>query len=149
MTKTIQNESKIKAIGVLTHGACKAVICIDTGEVYASATDAARENGISVHSISKNCLGKIEKSGGKRYCYVKDVIEHLGELTGQIILLSEKANKYDALTAHDREIEETEAKLAKYKEKYSKLTERLTKLSEAIVDTEAKLNALKANEACA
>ena len=95
MTKTIQNESKIKAIGVLTHGACKAVICIDTGEVYASATDAARENGISVHSISKNCLGKIEKSGGKRYCYVKDVIEHLGELTGQIILLSEKANKYE------------------------------------------------------
>ena len=92
-TITVQNTSVMSATGIHTHGVCKPVICIDTGEVYTSALDAAKANGVSVHAISKHCLGKTKSCGGKRFCYVKNVSEHLDDLTSWIMLLSQKANK--------------------------------------------------------
>lgn len=41
MTVKIQNSSEIKAEGIHRNANAKPVICLDTGEVFASVTDAA------------------------------------------------------------------------------------------------------------
>lgn len=144
---TVQNEATMSAMGTHTHGACKPVICIDTGEVFTSALDAAEANGVTVHAISKNCLGLTKKCKGKRFCYLKNVAEHLEDLTTYIVLLAQKASKYDALTAHTREIKEAEQNLVKYQEKYAALSEELQKTANLISATKAKLEELKAKSA--
>lgn len=96
-TITIQNTAEIEAEGIHRNANAKPVICLDTGEVFASATDAAEANGVTIYSISTNCLGKTMSSNGKKFCYVKDVNEHLDELTTVLRSLSDKANKYDEL----------------------------------------------------
>lgn len=144
---TVQNQAIMSATGSHTHGACKPVICIDTGEVYTSALDAAEANGVTIHSISKNCLGKSKKAGGKRFCYVKDVAEHLEDMTTWIMLLVQKAKKYDTLTAHTRELKEAEQNLVKYEEKYAALSEELQKTANLITETKTKIATLKAKPA--
>ena len=104
MTITVQNASEIKnAQGLSRNKNAKPVICLDTGEVFASATDAAEANGVTIYAISTNCLGKTMHSNGKRFCYIKDVNEHLDELTTVLQNLSAKANKYDALMEKETE----------------------------------------------
>lgn len=45
-------------------GNIKAVICVETGVVYASQTEAARETGIPQGNISKACRGLLGAVGG-------------------------------------------------------------------------------------
>lgn len=108
MTITVQNASEIKnAQGEVRNKNAKPVICLDTGEVFASATDAAEANGVTIYSISVNCLGKSMRSNGKRFCYIKDVNEHLDELTTVLQNLSNKASKYDELIVQLKDAEPT------------------------------------------
>lgn len=144
---TVQSSAIMSATGIHTNGNAKPVICIDTGEVYVSALDAAKANGVTVHAISKHCLGKSKKCGGKRFCYVKNIGEHLDDLASWIVLLSQKANKYDALTAHTREIKEAEQNLVKYQNKHKMLSEELQKINSLISETTSKLEVLKAKPA--
>lgn len=144
---TVQNAAIMSATGSHTNKNAKPVICIDTGEVYTSALDAAEANGVSIHAMSKHCLGKSKKCGGKRFCYVKNVGEHLEDLTTYIMLLVQKASKYDALTAHTRELKEAEQNLVKYEEKYAALSEELQKTANLITETKTKIATLKAKPA--
>lgn len=85
MTIKIQNASEIKNVqGMPRSKKAKPVICLDTGEVFASATDAANANNVTTDAISKNCLGRSKRSNGKKFCYVEDVTEHLEELTSNM-----------------------------------------------------------------
>lgn len=123
MTITVQNASEIKnAQGVHRNKNAKPVVCLDTGEVYSSATDAAEANGVSIYSVSMNCLGKTKRSNGKRFCYIKDVAEHLDELTTnmqtmseEMQTMSEKAKRYDELIARkDNEKHKAETPTSTY-----------------------------------
>lgn len=44
-------------------GNIKAVICVETGVVYASQTEAARETGIPQGNISRACRGLLGVAG--------------------------------------------------------------------------------------
>ena len=112
---TIKEAAKIDAKGNLTSRKCKPVICIDTGEVYTSATDAAQANGTTVFGISQTCLGKTKTAKGKRFCYVQDFPEHLADITARISSMNKgyeemeaKAKAYDAILAE----QEAKAKAA-------------------------------------
>ena len=106
MTVKIQNASEIKnAKGEVRNKNAKPVICLDTGEVFTSATDAAEANGVTIYSISMNCLGKTMRSNGKRFCYIQNVNEHLDELTTVLQNLSDKANKYNEIVTQPKDAE--------------------------------------------
>ena len=125
MTVKIQNASEIKnAKGEVRNKNAKPVICLDTGEVFASATDAAEANGVTIYSISTNCLGKTMSSNGKRFCYIKDVNEHLDELTTVLRSLSDKANKYDELVVQLKNTEPVTKAIKVHEEPVVKATEK-------------------------
>ena len=61
-------EAKLK----LSKQHSKPVINIDTGEVYASISEASSKTGINLTSISNCCRGKQIKAGGYRWEYKKN-----------------------------------------------------------------------------
>lgn len=90
-TLNIHNETNIKVKGTRTCGVNKPVICIDTGEIFASVTDAAEHFGTSIYNISNAARGAQKTARGKRFCFVSRATENLEALTSQIIKLNADA----------------------------------------------------------
>lgn len=132
----IQNTAIINAIGESTHGSRKPVMCLSDGKVYASATDAAEEIGVTPNMMSTVCLGKAKTCKGKQYCYVANIGEHLNTLMENVRKLSIKAQVYDVQEA-------TKAAEAERKATIIKLEEQLAKDKARIAATETKLLSLK------
>lgn len=156
----INNESTIKADGIHTNGNCKPVICIDTGEVFTSAMDAAEKIGVHFATMSATCLGKVKTCKGKHYCYLANVSENLDALTARIKYLNEleaKAKAWDDLKAKEEaarkaeqerkeKIEKTEAKLARHKAIIERLKAELARVEERAMETERELEELNGGE---
>lgn len=123
MTKVIIDEkSTINAEGVLNTKGCKPVICLNNGNVYTSATDAAKANGLHVDCVSRNCLGQIKESRIEklRFCYLKNINEHLDELTANLRKLArENGNlKAENLTLKANTSQYSAEDIAKWKAVY-------------------------------
>ena len=80
----LQKHAIIKGKGRYHNGNTNAVLCISTGEVYTSCTDAAMNNDTTVGSMSSVCRGRSYTTKGKKFCYVKDINEHLDEVAESI-----------------------------------------------------------------
>ena len=124
MTKTIiiDEKSTIEAEGILNTKGCKPVVCLNNGNVYTSATDAAKANGLSVDVVSRNCLGQIKASRHDklRFCYLKKINEHLDELTANLRKLArENGNlKAENLTLKANTSQYSAEDIAKWKSAY-------------------------------
>lgn len=132
MTINIQKCSNVTVIGHHNHKNCKPVYCIDTGEVFASALDAANANGVCQSPMSTCLTGKTKTCNGKRFCYVSKMMEHLEEIT--------EANRIRAakVAAYDAEANRKNA-LAKAEEDVRKLEEKVAKLRHQLEEAEAEL----------
>lgn len=108
MTINIQNATNVNVTGHRTSKNCKPVYCITTGEMYASATDAAEANGVCVSNISSALTGRTNVCCGKRFCYLSKMMEHLEEINQINRTNFEKAAAYDAIMAERRAKEEAE-----------------------------------------
>lgn len=157
-TITIANEANIHTNGTRTSKNCKAVLCIDTGEVYNSCADAAEAAGVHWTQMSSACLGKVKTAKGKRYCYLNNRDENLNLMLARIRELSameEKAKMWDAQQAEIEEarkaeekrladIEKANAKVERLRmeveRKYTLYCEALNKQNEAELVLEALLN---------
>lgn len=120
---TITKQSNAQAIGTRSHGCCKPVMCITTGKVYASASDAAEEIGVSLSVLCHAARGAIRTCKNKRWCYVSHVMEHLDEIAENIRIREEKVAAYDKIVGKEQrkqELAEREAKLAAMKAKLEK-----------------------------
>lgn len=62
-------ENKV-AIKKRTYWNEKKVLCIDTGEIYNSVSEAGRVTGIHRKSIANNCNGITKTAGGYAWCYI-------------------------------------------------------------------------------
>lgn len=51
---------------------CKRVLCIETGVIYESTREAARQTGIAQSSISQCCNGKLKTAGGYHWKYIDE-----------------------------------------------------------------------------
>ena len=51
----------------------KAVVCVETGEVFRTAHEAARMKNVDFSSVCKCCKGKVKTVGGLRWRYAKRV----------------------------------------------------------------------------
>jgi hypothetical protein len=156
----IQNEANIKAKGEHTQKNAKAVICIETGEVFTSTTDAAASAGVHVTTMSAVCLGKIRTANGKRYCYLSRVTESLDSIVTRLretAAVEEDAKRWKAYQAEQEAIrkaeEKRQAEIAKAREKVAQLNEEARKYEEMwrktmgdLVEAEQHLESLVGNE---
>lgn len=53
------------------HGHMRAIKCVETGEIYESAAECARKNGLTHSPIQKSCKRYVP-AGGKHYIYADD-----------------------------------------------------------------------------
>lgn len=151
-TINIQNEANIQAEGKLNGGCCKPVICIETGEVFTSVTDAAEYIGITVPNMVVHLKGRSKSCKGKHFCYLSRVNESLDAIVTRLRETSndsEDAKKWREYQAEQERIrlekEAHDAAVAKAQEKVNKrraiceriqaeLARALDRLTEAEVD---------------
>ena len=133
---TITKNSTVKAIGQARNGNSKPVFCITTGEIYTSATDAAKELGVSLAVLCLAASGKLKTCKGERYCYVKDIMPNLNEICEYARARKEKVVAYDKIVA----TEQRKQSLADRKAKLAKMQAKMEKEAALIAQEEAALN---------
>lgn len=154
-TINIQHEANIKAKGEHGQKNAKAVICIETGEVYVSAMDAAEKVGVHLTTMSSVCLGKIRTCKGKHYCYLSRVAENLDSIVTRLretAAVENDAKQWQAYQAEQAAIRKAEeARIAaerKAEEErqaaIAKLQAKVAKLDEQCGEYEAKWHATMA-----
>lgn len=135
---TVQKEAVITVDGKRTNGNCNAVLCIDTGEIFSSATDAAERVGSTTANMSRACRNKGSRTAGKRFCYLKDINEYIDSISSAI----NKANAYDLLVARDATRKELIATVDQKREAVNIIEFKLCELQKEL--EEAKRNLVSA-----
>ena len=112
----------------------KPVFCITDGKPYASCTDAAITEGISVDSISLVCRGKIKTANGKQWCFVKDMPTRILDISNAYQELNEDAMKFrkqdaerKAKEAHQQALHNLAEKIVKRQMDIQDMQEQLEK----------------------
>lgn len=141
MTINIKRAVNVTATGRHIHGACKPVYCITDGTIYASVTDVAEKIGAHITEVSKMVRGKQKTLRGKKYCFLANVMDHIGEISENIQTLNEKAAIYDAMIAEQNAKKEAAENLAKHKAKRDKLLAELEKEEQLVKEAEELCNA--------
>lgn len=136
-TININNKSEIAGEGNLHSAHCKPIICIDTGAVYTSVTDAAQSVGCCYANMINHLKGKMKACKGKHFCYLSEATENLDAIMTQIRniqALKAKADAWDALQAEQEAARKAEEKrladIAKAEEKVNRLRDNLNKCRE-------------------
>ena len=129
MKKTInmQHEANIQAEGKLSGRKCKPVICLETGEVFSSMTDAAEYTEVTTATMSNHLTGRYRSVKGKHYCYLSRVSESLVTILARLretAAIEEDAKKWKAYEAEQEAKRIAEQKrqeaIAKAKEKVAR-----------------------------
>lgn len=153
----IHNEANINGNGAHTGKKCKPVICIDTGEVFTSAADAAEHAGVHFSMMSSVCLGKVRTCKGKRYCYLSQAPENLNSIVTRLREASAmesdaiKWRKYQAEQEAIRKAEEkrldairkAEEKVARLTNKCNEYNAKFVEATNALHEAETELEALR------
>ena len=129
MKKTInmQHEANIQAEGKLSGRKCKPVICLETGEVFSSMTDAAEYTEVTTATMSNHLTGRYRSVKGKHYCYLSRVSESLDTILARLretAAIEEDAKRWKAYEAEQEAKRIAEQKrqeaIAKAKEKVAR-----------------------------
>ena len=131
MTINLNNAVAIhNAIGEHDHWSSKPVICVDTGEVFISATDAAKSADVKLSTISSCCLGRIKTCKGKVYRYLSNTSDNVDALVAQIRALNAKQAELESDAAVGRAIREEREAKQKREEEIAQVTAELAELLE-------------------
>lgn len=156
----IHNEANIMAEGKHSNRNCKPVICIETGEVFTSATDAADYIGVHYTMMSAACIGKVKTCKGKHYCYLNEALENLDSVVTRLreaSAMEDDAKKWRAQEAekeaariakekHEAAIVKAREKIAKIQENCNKLEAKLLEEEKALMNAEIELETLLGEE---
>ena len=162
MKKTInmQHEANIQAEGKLSGRSCKPVICLETGEVFSSMTDAAESAGVSISYMSHHLVGDVRSVHKRHYCYVSRVTESLDTILTRLretAAVEEDAKKWKAYEAeqeakriaeqkHLDAINKAKEKVARYQEIYDVLYGKCDEAMNNLVKAQMELEALEDKE---
>lgn len=82
----ITNACTATAIGERRCKNAKPVLCLTTGEVFASQTDACNKYSIQASSLSRHLNGQSHylSCKGLKFCFVSKTHEHYNEITQQM-----------------------------------------------------------------
>ena len=136
----IHNATEITAEGNRTRGNAKAVFCITTGDIYASATDAAEILGCAPSSVSWVATGRMKQCKGLRLCYVANITEHLEEIAECARARQTKVTAYDAMIAEQNARANAQANLEKAMARREKLQAEMAKNDALIAEAQRYLN---------
>ena len=147
---TIQKEATIKADGKRERGNCKAVLCIETGEVFSSGADAAESIGVHFSAISAACLGKSKTCNGKHYCYLSAALENLDAVMARLRQAAQMEGDANKWRAQENAKEEERMARERYAADVARAESKVAKLAEACAKYQEKLNATmnEYDEAC-
>lgn len=107
----INDKSTIKSIGEHTSGNCKPVVCITDNMTFNSVTDAAEYYNAWAIQISNVCTGKFRTFRGKRFCFLRDINQHLDEMMDDSRNMAKKISELERkATLWDTYQREQEAK---------------------------------------
>lgn len=96
MKITVHETSEINNIqGKPRNANAQPVVCLDTGEVFASSLDAAADAGVHPSTMSWHLTGRQRTCKGKRYCRLSQLNEYLDELLSNMRTNYTKANECD------------------------------------------------------
>lgn len=112
-TINIQNEANINATGKLHSKNCKPIICLETGEVFTSVTDAAKANNVYSQNMSMHLTGKRRSINGKHFCYLSRSMESLNAIVTRLretSTMEEDARKWREYQAEQEAIRKAEEK---------------------------------------
>ena len=141
ITLHVSKDAKAIAIGEDRKNA-KPVLCIDTGLIYASLTDAAEDVGVTVTALSSCLRGKTNSCKGMSWCFVKESANHIEDITGRIRQANAEAedakDEKDALKEYRRYTKE----LFTLREKETKLKQELDEVARMIEQAKHNLDAL-------
>ena len=141
ITLQVSKDAKAIAIGEDRKNA-KPVLCIDTGLIYASLTDAAEDVGVTVTALSSCLRGKTNSCKGMSWCFVKESANHIEDITGRIRRANAEAedakDEKDALKEYRRYTKE----LFTLREKETKLKRELDEVARMIEQAKHNLDAL-------
>lgn len=141
----IHGEANIHAEGNRSNKNCKPVICIETGEVFASCADAAEKMGVHFSAMSAVCLGKIRTCKGMHFCYMNAALENLDAVMSRLreaTKLEEDARKWREQEAEKERIRLEKEKRQNDIEKAKEKCERCKTICERL---EEQLNRAKQN----
>lgn len=133
---TIQKPSKMIVKGKRCNGNTNAVLCISTGQVFTSCTDAAEHTDVTVSQMSNHCRGITKTTKGKKFCYVKDINEHLEEVAESI----RKANMYDELMTKEEKRKELIADVQHWESEIERLDNEMIELAKKQTEAANNLN---------
>lgn len=136
MEITIQKPAKMIAKGKRCNGNTNAVLCISTGQVFTSCTDAAEQTGTHQSNMSAVCRGVTKTAKGKKFCYVKDINEHLEEVAESI----RKANMYDELMTKEEKRKELIADVQHWESEIERLDNEMVELARKQTEAANNLN---------
>ena len=124
MTSTniiINERATIQSIGEHTNGNCEPVVCLTEDKIFNSVTDTANHYDASISQISAVCNKKAKTCHKMRFCFLRDIDQHLDEImennrrnTEKISDLERKAALWDA---YQKEQEERQQAIVKVKAK--------------------------------
>lgn len=124
-TINIQHHADINAKGDFNSRHCKPVICLETGDVYTSVTDAAKAAGCCSTEMSTHLTGKRRSIKGKHFCYMSNAMESLNAIVTRLretSSMEDDARKWRVYQAEQEAIRKAEEKRLederKAKEKY-------------------------------
>lgn len=162
MTIKFNNQVNLTdSIGTRTNRNCKQVICIETGEIYNSATDAAEKLGCSVDNVSSCCRGKSRLCKGKHLSYISHTSENVNALASHIRKISsnhseleQKAALWDAYQAeqeairkanetHELALAKAKAKVERRKRVVDNLDDKFQAAVSRLLEAERELEALE------
>lgn len=129
------------------------VMCIETGEIYASGADAAEDLGVTQGAVSQQIIGYTPTVKGRHFCKVSDAKENIGAISASIKTANAKAETYKAETetirvAATEAIEAAKAETANVTAKYNSIAEKLSAIAtidKEIAELEQRLAEAKAN----
>lgn len=113
-TINIQDKANIQAEGKLNSRHCKPIICLETGEVFTSVTDAAEKTRCSAPNLSSHLTGKgCRTIKGKHFCYLSRATENLDVIVTRLreaSSMESDAQKWRAYQAEQEAIRKAEQK---------------------------------------
>ena len=151
------HESTINAIGKQRNANRKEVFCITDGKIYTSVIDAAETIGVTGAAMSQHLTGIAHTCNGKKFCYAKDISEHLGEISESMQnrqkmyedVVSESAKTYSENVELRAENDHLRSELYVVQEELNALRKELAKYKEReqkrqrIKELEAEIEKLK------
>lgn len=144
MKIVMTHESTINAIGKQRNANRKEVFCITDGKIYTSCIDAAEAIGVTGGAVSQNVTGITHTCTGKKFCFAKDIAEHLGEISDS---MQHRQKMYDSVVEKSAQTYAENAELRAENDRLRKELNALREEFSAYKEREQKRQRIKELEA--